>query len=133
MEWFLKVARLVFEPSHLKANYNALNTMYLIVIATKILEQEGLGQEDQRSVCSWVKDVCRLRLTTIDGRTFLHICVDAETNQTINYFLEDICRYVRYVFRIFMLEKAALDDFSLDFRMNSHFDCCWLAEVVVWT
>ena len=37
VERFLRVARLVFEPSHLKdKQYNTLNTMFLIVIATKV-------------------------------------------------------------------------------------------------
>ena len=37
VEWFLKVAQLVFEPSHLKdKQYNTLNTMFLIVIGTKV-------------------------------------------------------------------------------------------------
>ena len=105
VEWFLKVARLVFEPSHLKGDYNALNTMFLIVIATKILEQEGLSQSDRTTIYSWVKDVCRLRVSSIDGRTLLHICVDAETNRTINFRSRDIRPHLKYVFSIVLIIK----------------------------
>ena len=123
MEWFLRVARLVFEPSHLKDKYfNTLNTLFLIVIATKILEQEGLSQSDRTSIYSWVKDVCRLRLTTSDGRTLLHICVDVETNETINFRPNDIGRYLKYVWSIFTVKHQFTDDFSLDFRMHLPFN-----------
>ena len=38
VEWFLKVGRLVFEPSHLEEKRNsAINTILLVVIATKVL------------------------------------------------------------------------------------------------
>ena len=112
VEWFLKVTGFVFEPSHLKENTLAiLNTLFLIVIATKILEHEGLSESDRRSIYSWVKDVCRLGLTTSDGRTLLHVCVNAETNQTINVRPEDIFQYIRYVWNMFMLKKEFIDGF----------------------
>ena len=107
---FLRVARLVFESCYLKEkHFKTLNTMYLIVIATKVLEQEGLSQSDQAAIYSWVRDVCRLRLTTSDGRTLLHICVDMKTNQTIEVRPWDIRRYIRYVWIIFMFKKEFLD------------------------
>ena len=111
VEWFLKVARLVLEPSHLKANHNSLNPMYLIVIATKILEQEELSQSDRTSIYSWVKDVCQLRLSCIYGRTLLHLCVDAKTNKIVNFRPNDVRRSIRYVCNRFMLKKEFIDGF----------------------
>ena len=107
MEWFLKVGQLVFEPSHLEEHTIAThNTLFLIIIRMKILEQEGLSKRDQRLIYSWVKDVCRLRLTTKDGRTFLHICVDAKTNDNIMYRPSILRQYLKYVFSIiFTSEK----------------------------
>ena len=104
--WFLIVARMVFEPSHLEEKrFNTLNTTFLIVLATKVLEQEGLSKSDQTSIYSWIKDVCRLRLTSINGRTLLHICVDGETNGTINFRPSDIRSHIKYVFSIVLIGK----------------------------
>ena len=112
VEWFLRVARLVLESSYLRQkHFNTLNTLFLIVIATKVLEQEELSQSDQTAIYSWIKDVCRLRLTISDGRSLLHICVDYLTNQTITVRPWDIRRYIRYVCIMFMFKKEFLDGF----------------------
>jgi hypothetical protein len=95
----LQVCQLVFEPSQKdEKNLTIFNALFLVIIATKIIEQKGISKDDQLSIYSWVKDLCRYGLTTETGATLLHLCVNNQSNKVLSFRSEDTDQYLKYVF-----------------------------------
>ncbi|CAF4886499.1 unnamed protein product [Rotaria sp. Silwood1] len=61
-----------------------------------ILEQKEITKEEQRLIYSWIRDLCRHRLTTSDGQTLLHLCVDTNTNSRLNFRPRDTITHIKF-------------------------------------
>ncbi|CAF3395735.1 unnamed protein product [Rotaria socialis] len=88
---FLAACNLLFEPSQQKSDDETLNNaLYLAVIATKVLEQEAIGNKDRDAIIRWIQELCRQQRIMPTGQTLLHLSVDSRTNNNINYRSDDI-------------------------------------------
>ncbi len=48
-------------------------------------------------IYSWIRDLCRHQLTTSDGQTLLHLCVNTNTNDSLNFRSIDTTTRIRQV------------------------------------
>ncbi|CAF2832718.1 unnamed protein product [Rotaria sp. Silwood2] len=94
---FVQVCCLTFEITRSKdMKYTISNALFLVIIATQILEQKGITKEEQTLIYSWIRDLCRHRLTTPDGQTLLHLCVDTNTNDSLNFRPTDTITHIKF-------------------------------------
>ena len=88
---FVQIARLAFEPSQQKSNHDYVkDTLCLLAIAVKILEQTTITKSERQLIHQWMNDLCRQKPTTPYGRTLLHLCVADQTYDEIDYRADDI-------------------------------------------
>ncbi|CAF4780199.1 unnamed protein product, partial [Rotaria socialis] len=66
------------------------NALCLVIIATKIMKNE-----DQVLIFQWISKLCRLNLVTQEGKTLLHLCVDNNLNEALNWRRDDILLHIR--------------------------------------
>jgi ankyrin repeat protein len=88
---FVQICRLTFEPSQQKAKDDYIkNAVCFLAIAVKVLEQPALTKTECQLIYQWISDVCRQKRTTRHEQTLLHLCVDVQTYNDINYRANDI-------------------------------------------
>ncbi|UJR12188.1 hypothetical protein I4U23_016365 [Adineta vaga] len=94
---FLQVCYLTFELKNKEdRDLTIYNALFLVIISTKIFEQKRITKEEQISIYSWIKDLCRHQLTTQNGQTLLHLCVDRNTNDSLNFRSKDTIRQINH-------------------------------------
>ncbi|CAF3090375.1 unnamed protein product [Rotaria socialis] len=88
---FLQICRLTSEPSQKQnASHYIKNTVCLVTIAAKILDQEKLTKAERLSIYEWISDICREKRTTPYRQTLLHLSVNEQTHLDINYRASEI-------------------------------------------
>ncbi|CAF1573840.1 unnamed protein product [Rotaria magnacalcarata] len=94
---FLEVCRLVFEPSQQNTNEaNIVNTVCLLAIAAKVLEQTTLCNQDRHSIIQWIRELTREQRRTEKEQTLLHLTVDIQTYWNIDYRAVDVRRALKF-------------------------------------
>ncbi|CAF3913540.1 unnamed protein product [Rotaria sordida] len=94
---FIQVCYLTFDLTETKYIERTIcNALFFVIIAIKILEQKGITKEEQTLIYSWIRDLCRHRLTTPSGQTLLHLCVDENTNYTLNFRRRDTIIHIKF-------------------------------------
>ncbi|CAF3909515.1 unnamed protein product [Rotaria sp. Silwood1] len=94
---FIQVCYLTFELTESKyMDLTMCNALFLVIITTKILEQKDITKEEQTLIYSWIRDLCRHRLTTLDGKTLLHLCVDTNTNFRLDFRPRDTITHIKF-------------------------------------
>ncbi|CAF2867396.1 unnamed protein product [Rotaria sp. Silwood2] len=94
---FIQVCYLTFEfTERIYMDLTICNALFLVIIATKILEQKEITKEEQILIYSWIRDLCRHRLTTQDGQTLVHLCVDKNTNFRLNFRSRDTITHIKF-------------------------------------
>ncbi|CAF3922084.1 unnamed protein product [Rotaria sp. Silwood2] len=78
------IVHYLVENGYADVNRAVTNDMY------QILEQSTMSDRDRHLIIQWIKDLCREKRRTENGRTLLHLSVDVETYGDINYRPADI-------------------------------------------
>ncbi|CAF1165520.1 unnamed protein product [Adineta ricciae] len=96
VQGFLQVCQLVFEPSQIDCPTSIFNAVFLVVIATKILDQQENTKEEKKQICDWIEVLCQHKMITEHGLTLLHICAMKETNRNVNNRLQEHRRHLQF-------------------------------------
>ncbi|CAF3666682.1 unnamed protein product [Rotaria socialis] len=92
IDGFLKACYLAFVSSQSKSDDETIgNALCLVIIATKIMKNE-----DQVLIFQWISKLCRLNIVTQEGKTLLHLCVDNNLNEALNWRRDDILLHIRF-------------------------------------
>lgn len=115
---FVQIARLTFEPSQQKPRNDYIkNSVCFLALAMKILEQTTITQPERQLIFQWIRDLCRQQRTTSHGQTFLHLIVDRQTFNDINYRSYDIKPII--IFPNLSLTRFLLRNYSNFFDINA--------------
>ncbi|CAF1160052.1 unnamed protein product [Adineta ricciae] len=93
---FVQVCQLVFEPSQIDYPTSIYSAVLLVVIATKILDQQENTKEEKKLIYNWIEVLCQHKMITEHGLTLIHICAMKETNSNVNCRSQKLRRHLQF-------------------------------------
>ncbi|UJR38713.1 hypothetical protein I4U23_031378 [Adineta vaga] len=94
---FLQAASFALQPCYNQSRETDVNNaLFLVIIASKILEQQNINIDERKSIYQWINNLCRLRPTITTGDTLLHLCVDSTTSNNLTFRSSDTTPHIQF-------------------------------------
>ncbi|CAF1120648.1 unnamed protein product [Adineta steineri] len=94
---FLQTASFALQPCYNQSRETDVNNaLFLVIIASKILEQHDISIVERQSIYRWINNLCRLRPTTETGETLLHLCVNQRTSNNLTFRSSETTPHIQF-------------------------------------